>query len=809
MRDAFAWTIIALFTLAAALVALPILGAQNFYSDDLGGHIALTLRMAEVANGPWFYDRAWFGGFPAFEFYGFLPHWIASWMLPLFGQDWAGATQAVHAVMAASITVLPLSAWWFVTGWLHGRRQGASLIAGGLSIVLALFLTVFNPGTIAGIQYLVVAGVFGQLPGWVLLFFFLGTLGRAVGQGRAVSWVSILLFSLLMAAHPFTAIVGLLIAVLMVFGYVGWRPALLHGGLMFFTSAWFWFPFLAWSSGYGEGVPHSGDTTVISVLFDRWLDFFHGIETTTTGLIAEALVTVILAVTLCHGVLGKRGVYRSALLISGAGLVMAGPELTEAVSLSLQYDRLLITTAIVLALVGLVGFVESLPALPRYVERAASGLCVILGAQIALQGLEAQPLPSSKGWDGLIEERLLLRELKSLPDRSRIFFELPKRTSKSEYSPGKFVESRLWFSTRYEAINGVLIQSSRPYHLYAIAAKKMGALTFSSRSIGWEKFNLNEKGMVDFLRRNAITHFVSSNETFRKNLVRLEGIHPVVSVGRYNVYSIPRSGLRLRALTNPVIGYVDLTGSLPFRFVDTFFETRGALSGRVRLVSLDAEDVGHVPVDALIVNMDEAPDAMSWRIMSVQGGLEQPILTIDFEPTGEDRLASRDRFHEIRRYRQVANYLIGSGFERAVWKFALEAAGKAPPQDEMIGFEWKAQGQEVEFTGLTPGRWYEFAYSEFPSWRADGAILRQGSAGHWMLYPDGATVTAHYDRWSTRPVILGWLISLLGLLLLLFMRFKFPQLEVAGNRTDCGSTRPFAKLRVGSPRTDDQRFLKP
>lgn len=778
MRHLPAWIIIALYTFIAALAAIPILGSQNFYSDDLAGHIALVLRTAANDGVPWFYDRAWFSGFAAFEFYGFVPHWVASQLLEWFGGGWHGATRAVHAVIAVSIVLLPFSCWWFVRGWQEKGRDHSWILAGSIAVVIASFLTIMEPETPAGIRYIVTAGVFGQLPGWVLMFLYLGVLGRALGRGRTASWSLALSFSLVMATHPLTAVGGLLVGCVLSSSYAGWRATVAHGAAMAATSAWFWFPVVGWSSTYGAGTPYSGDATLLSVLIDGWLDVLNGLSVPVWMLLAEFLIATTVAVATIFALYRSSATSRATLLLLLVGLLLAGTELPEAYSLGLHYDRLVVLLTVVTALMAVLSITEAVPELPKYSNVAIAGALLCLGAQVTLVSLDSHPWLSSNTLDGYYEERRLLRHLGGLPEGSRVFLEYAKQRSDSDVEPGKLVESRLWSRTGQETVNGVLIQSSRPFQFYATVTSALGGHVFGVTPVGGAFFTLDDEGITDVFRRNSITHVVSANEKFTRRLVDIDGIRRLAVTGRYHIYAIENPRDRLVPIKEPVIGYVDLQDNLPFRYMDMFVEFRESLSGRLRLISLAPKEIKTAPVDGLIINMDRETGLMEWRWMDRADGTQVPVLGIQFEPSRPPRVNGRTSKHEKRQYSLVAEYLWSSEFERLVHAFATRETESRSSDDTNPRFEWLGNGQEVNFTNLSPGKWYEFAYSFFPAWNADEVVLRRGSAGHWLFRAKGAKVQAEYYRWGTSAVVNGWLITISALLLLSMMRFWWPRWEV-------------------------------
>lgn len=784
MRHLPSWTIIALYTLIAALVAIPILGSQNFYSDDLAGHIALVLRMAANDGIPWFYDRAWFSGFAAFELYGFVPHWIASKVMSWFGGGWSGATRAVHAVMAVSVVLLPVSCWWFVRGWQTEGRGNAWVLAGGVVVVMALFLTVTEPEMPAGIKFIVTGGVFGQLPGWLLMFLYLGLLGRELARERIASWPLALFFSLLIATHPLTAVGAMMAASILLVSHAEWRTAIAHGIAMIGTSAWFWVPIIYWSSAYGAGTPYSGDATLLSVLLDGWLDQLNGLSVSVWVLLAELVVATTLVAALVMALDRGNSTSRSTVLLLLVGLLLGGAELTETFSLGLHYDRLVVLVAVVTALVAIVTVTEALPELPKFASVAIAGVLLCLSAQVTLGALDSHPWLSSNTLEGYYEEGMLLRHLEDLPEESRVFLEYAKQRSDKDVEPGKLAESKLWHLTGQETVNGVLIQSSRPYQLYTTAIAALGGQVFGVTPVDRVFFTLDYKGITELFRRNTITHIVSANDELARRLSNFDNIRRVARTGRYGIHVVEGSRSRLVPVRKPLIGYADLQGNLPFRYMDMFVEFRQSLSGRVRLVSLEPEEIKTVPVDGLIINMDREVEAMEWRLMDREDGAQVPTLGIHFNPSPLPRVEGRTKKHEKRKYTLAAEYLWSSDFEQLVHAFSKRESQDKSLDEKNPKFEWSERGQEVNFTELSPGQWYEFAYSFFPAWRADNAVLRRGSAGHWLFRATEPNVEVEYDRWGTSPVVNGWLITVSTLLLLVAVRFWWSRGEVARDRNN-------------------------
>lgn len=780
MRYWFPWLFTLMFTLVTAIIAVPILGDQNFYSDDLSGHIALVERLAGMAGDPWFYDRAWFGGFAAFEFYGFVPHWLAAQLAHWMGGDWFAATRAVHGVMAGCIFLLPVAAYWFVSGWHRAGRRAAPTIAGGTALAVALFLAVREPGVPAGMSYMVGAGVYGQLPGWILMMVYLGALGRAMQRERVTHWGLAVALSMLIATHPLTGVAALLIAGILLVSYGGWRPALAHMAVMSATSAWFWLPILAWAPEYGASNPIPSNITPVSILLDGWLDFLNGVETPGWLLLAESALALSLVTALLAALFRGRPAARAALLLLLAGLLLAGTAPAQALPIELHYHRLIVTISVVLSLMAVSASVEEIPRMPERVHLLLGGMALFLAAQVALVSLHIHPRASTDSLAGLVEEQALLDRLDALPKDSRILFEYPRLLSERDTGPGKFVESRLWSRTGIETVNGLLIQSSRAYRFHSTILAGMNAGVFGFPPFGSDFFTLGDAGVADFLRRNSISHVVAARAQFADRLSRMPALERLGAVGRYTVFAVDKPHPKLREVSVPVIGYADLHGTLPFRFLDTYVELHRPVSGRVRIIALDDDEIGTVPVDGLVINMDREVESSEWRELTLEDGRKVPALGFSHRPNKPERVYGRTNYREKRRYNEAAAYLSDIGFDR--WLYTFGATRQAGSEASVaLGFDWSRNGQTVSFSALRPGRWYEFAYSAFPAWRAEGGRIHAGSAGHMFVRGSEPAMRIVYDRWRTTPVLIGYLVTALALLVTVLARLRWPRWD-AGTR---------------------------
>lgn len=257
--DLLVW-VASLFFLGFALY--PLLHNRVLPGWDTTPHFYLLTKMVEFikmgrVSG---YDALWFGGFPAFTFYGPLPYIIMA-LLFLASGGMIGIALAFNLFIFA-LPILFLAAVYYAARVWFGKNAGpVSLIFG------TFFLTAVREyayvGT--GINSMIAIGLFSSFFAICLMVFFLGVIEnqRKYNKWKYLVWGAVLL-SMLLLTHAMTTLFTLVL--LGVFTLIHfkkfWKSALIMGLGALILSSWWLIPFLknlSLSSGQEIGMMGVGN----------------------------------------------------------------------------------------------------------------------------------------------------------------------------------------------------------------------------------------------------------------------------------------------------------------------------------------------------------------------------------------------------------------------------------------------------------------------------------------------------------------------------------------------------------------------
>jgi hypothetical protein len=257
----------------------PVLSSQIISGWDLTGHFYLQTKMVDFLKTGAItgYDANWFGGYPAFTFYGPLPYiLIALLHLLSFG------VIPITFLFNCFLFLLP---FFFLSSVYYTSRVWFGEKIGPLALIFSLFF-LFASREYAhfgvGLNSEICLGLFASLFAISLMVFLLGIFGRQRLQRERKDWKLILVGGVLLAmiilTHALTTIfTGVLMAVL-VLSYRKnlWRPVILTFLLGLLLSSFWLVPFLLnlkFTSAQMIGMlPLSKDP--LFILYPKFNEFF-------------------------------------------------------------------------------------------------------------------------------------------------------------------------------------------------------------------------------------------------------------------------------------------------------------------------------------------------------------------------------------------------------------------------------------------------------------------------------------------------------------------------------------------------------
>lgn len=300
----------------------PLLHNKILPGWDTTPHFYLLTKMVEFMKMGRItgYDTLWFGGFPAFTFYGPLPYVIMA-LLFLGSGGLIGIALAFNLFIFA-LPFLFLAALYYTGRIWFGKNAGPLILIFG-----SFFLTTVREyayvGT--GINSMIAIGLFSSFFALCLMIFFLGVMRKSLknqeipGQLKYLIWGAILL-SMLLLTHAMTTLFTLLL--LGIFTLMNWKKfwksAMIMGFGALILSSWWLIPFLknlSLSSGQKLGMMGTGNDPLF-VLFS----FPTRLGEHSTAMFFSMLPVLLLLVCSVTGIVssirGKQGFFAWSFLLT-------------------------------------------------------------------------------------------------------------------------------------------------------------------------------------------------------------------------------------------------------------------------------------------------------------------------------------------------------------------------------------------------------------------------------------------------------------------------------------------------------------
>ncbi len=758
-------------------------------SVDLHGHIYIVERLREslLRGELLFYDPAWFSGWPAFQFYAFLPHLLAallSYPLALFSAE--PSRLAVHCLSVFACACLPWCIYFFISGFYKSFGSKALLAVGpkGASekpleknnlysrtalalVVVAVSFWFLNHDRqwygIGGAAPLHV-GLFSQAFGWLCFVVHSGLILRVIsGAGRRTIVLCGISFFCLLLSHSLTAVYsGLMLALVFCWAREN-RRALFLGHLLGVALASFWLiPFLQYSGTY-TALDIFRPTGDFFELFFRYplhnlITYFRNLFSGVSGVFDPTVLFLwfFLALGLAHRAVRRSPhffLFLSVLLL--ALVVFSSGFVASSIPMGFHYYRfhaysfLLLASLLCWPLPAVV-FSSGLFARKAWISVAIVFFVVSIVFNIDHPHYErAKVSKLSQNPTYLSDEAQVLEYLRSSPIRGRVMFEYFDNYSKFPFLSAHYMTSNLFKKTGREAMNGLFIQSSLAYRMPVVSAKLLGVKTYNTPLLFTDRSSLNDDVKVEQLRDFGVSTLVFTNESALKKLEK-HLVKPVQKIGHYYIADILSGEIPLiEPIDKPLVAYFDGGGNLPFKHIQFFLYARDKFYPNLQLIKL--EDLSDIPssVQALFVNGVE-------RESFDRKGL--PTVYLNFQTKVDiDHYSVRYQHNvELDHFNAIESYLSRREGEIQPLVRSLAPQGRLP----IPTATWSTYGSKLTLDNLAKGQFYRVNYSYFPYWSASGAEIYRGFGERIFVKADSSKVELVYSKASHIPTLLSWCISL-------------------------------------------------
>lgn len=776
------------------------LGTELQANTDLFGHIAMVERLGATwwDNPVFFYDRAWFTGWPAFQFYGFFAHLLAlivSIPLGYFVSD--PARFSIYLLCIVQLSTLHWSVFYSARPFYDQVNRGSksserSEFLFSLVVCALTFWFLNKDGASIGVgaSAILGAGLYSQLLGWHLLLIYVGMLFRLVSYNSSESrncrfhWRRFsILFAIMVCTHTLTTLYAMFIGFLSFLRFAECRRFIARVHLIGLGLSAFWLlPMMALNSDYGVNhtePPASG--FFYSIFRYPWIDLVRSLRQVLHGRVPILsaleimLPFIFLAFYSSRMLVEWRYLSNFGVFILLGLVIFSSPFAATALPLGIHYYRL--DSFAILLLIPWLSAV-SLSFLSANIENSLRlrigeslllvSVFLIVFTTALLPGVELGFVNAVNREKVFADQRNVLNYFKNRGgETGRVLFDYYIDAKLFMPATPHYMPSRLFQENGVETINGLFIQSSVAYQFPISSAVSLGLDYFAAPLPFAELEKVEAADAIRRLLSFGVTHIVSTDGS------HIESIRPfidgeVVRFGPYVILPLKTTTFSpISTIVSPIVGYLDRSGSLPFRSIEYFFFESAELWVKFEIIELSNEDDLPSEVSLLLFNGNTSE---AEEIARKNPNLE--VVAINFaRPEIIDHYKIRYNFH-----RGNEDYADAKPYLQNILKTTLKPAldrvlsrESIVASREQVRLRWSVSGQQFDLDGLEPGKMVRIDYSYFPFWGSSSGSLYRGGSERMIFLPKERSAHFFYSRWRVRSTSLGAGVSLLCLVLLFFL----------------------------------------
>ncbi len=763
-------------------------------SSDIFFHISTIekLRLQWYKGTYSFYDPSAFTGWPALQFYAFLPFLITaliSYLLDPFSNESVRLT--VHSVIVLGTSALVFTLYYaskpfvedlfnnFDNETLRGKKKYVYLF---LSIAICTlgywFINHDYQEYGVGIAAPLNVGLYGQVFGWHALLFYVGSVGRLITKG---STRNLVIFSLAIPlnflCHTLTAVFAIFLGFLSFMWFGESRRLISKGHLVGFGLLGFWLvPFLAFSSDYT--IYHTisrGD--FLEILLGYPLYSF--LETSKLLIKGEfvlinytqILVWFLLITAILNHKIEGGNLLKAFLVFSLISLVLFSSEyIILSLPIGLHYYRfygmiflLLVVLLSVVSLTWLKFIYERRILEKEFTAVYIAIFLVCLSFNVAIPHFQIDAIKNN---EAIIEQQFRGKErvldfFKNEKPGARVFFEYLNDYKK--FPPvlsHHYLSDNLNRRTGDESMTDVLLLSPS-YRFVVESLTLLGARTYKPATLfDPATIDLNKDTLIEQLKSFGVTHIVAGTPEFVSN-VSGYAINEPVRIGPYYIIQIQDTPFeKIRPAEKQLVGYIDLKGNLPFRLMEYYIYFHKKLTTNFELIELRNRKSIPKQIKTFIVN--SSPH--SKKLIELQKRLENDnVIELNYENSAFKIDHYNPYFYphvERKLYTNISDYLDESLLNKLINDINYSTRQMSPERSSNPIFSWTNGNQSFRLTDITPGTVYRINYSYFPYWHTkDGQIFR-GSGDRIFFIPEKKEAVFVYTRIYSISTWIGWLITI-------------------------------------------------
>jgi len=741
---------------------------------DLAGHVDQTAKLFEalLTGDLFYYDENTFSGWPAFQFYGFLPHLLAALSYPLFHPfaeqsyffvDNNPFRLVLHSWLVFGCATLNFSVYYFINSVFKNRSGDLWSRVALASIVSALTFWFLNHdhqwygiGAAAPLH----VGLFSQVFGWHFFLLHLGALVRLLkdDSGRHLALTSIF-FSALFVSHTLTAVYSGFIVFMAFIWFREHRATILQSHLIGVGLVSFWLlPFFKYSGTYTSLDIFRPQGDFLELFFrypllalkDNLSSLFLGGQFKSMSPIEPFLLLSLFLAIWKREQIRSKYFYFFLFSLPVSMAVFSSGFIASSIPLGIHYYRFnAYHFLLLMALLcwPVVAFIFS------KVDTWKYALVLFVFSVFSIWVITSLPHYERSKIKELAESRNYLKDEKDVisaltskegANSGRVYTEYFDDYKSYSFLSAHYIHTNLNIR---QVLNGLFIQSSLAYRMPVVSANLLGARTYHTPLLFTDRAVLSDATKVQQLKDFGVSEIVIGNRKFLESLKPFL-VEPEKKLGRYWIARISDSSFNpIKPVEKKVIAYIDLRGNLPFKFLQFYFYARDIFYPKVELLSLTSLDQIPENVGGLIVN--GSPSESS----------HLPTVKLDFiEPSHFDHFSVRYQHNfELDSFNEVEVYLTS---KRSQLLNLISGIGSPKLPSKVPSRSYQRSLNRMDFENLEPGQLYRVNYSYFPYWKAKGAKLFRGMGERIFLLATSDSAQLKYSRWHDWTSWFGLVLSL-------------------------------------------------
>lgn len=776
-----------------------LISSQPWPSSDLPFHINTIINLKSLwYEGVYsYYDPYTFTGWPALQFYGFIPFLstvFLSYLFDLFTDN--SVIFSINTLIVIVSSSLIFSLYYAAkpffndlfddfsdVSFLNYKVYLERLLVLNLLLFCFWFLNFDYQDFSVGIGAPLFTGLYGQMFGWHALILYVGLITRVIKyEGNKNFWFLCLSIPISFLCHTLTSIFTLLIGLLCFLWFRESRLKIFKAHILGFGILGFWLiPLLQFMGEYTIFYPKEQADFLGIILRYPIIDFIKSIISTLSGDFVLINYTFLLIWLLIFTALVSQQIRKTKLLSSFLIFILllialfSSGYIIRSIPIGIHYYRF---TGMIMLMIVLLFSVVSLSWYKKLIrfEKYQKGFSIIYVSIILICFLFNLFIPHTylaifKSNKELIADQFkdrqkLLNYFIEENSEGRVYFEYLNQYKKHKpLFSHHFLPSLIYRKTGYESIVGVQILQSKSYRYIIERMSMLDAFTYTSDKLN-SKINigLNDKTIINQLKSFGITHLVSGTNQFFQRVSKFS-IDEVVEIDSQKIIKIQETPFKkIDFNKKQLIGFFDNNGNLPFSLVDHYFFSTEFLTNNFELIEI--KEIKSIPdqLSALIVN-----DNDELKLTDLKLKVFNINFVENYSKINHYKPLRKEKNSELYLYREIANYFENFFDIQEKLKSVIKD-NKKILNDEVNNIpelEWSPNNQKFKLSNLHPGYVYRINYSYFPYWHTYDGVLLRGSGERMFFIPKKSTASFKYTRLYSYSTWIGWLLTILSFVYLI------------------------------------------